>query len=112
MSFSNDKVRVYHRIPHQDPLYGAVFSNSNPDGPQEQSLERRRIIEFAATADHSGKHVIDFKVDQYIKGLRTFSSLYESPEMQTDPTKYNNFNFTTTELWDSPTNGKSFSFSE
>lgn len=103
LPFSNDKVRILHMTPMNDPSYAGVYTNDSPEGQGEQSrsFESRRKVDFATTVDYRALVSVDFAVDAFLKDLETFSWLFHSKERASKPEKYNGWNFTNPIIWDS-----------
>lgn len=101
--FNNDKVRLLFMVPVNDANYAAEFSNDSPSrsGRQNLSLEERRQVTLLTTVDYRATIKIVPEPDTYMKGLRSFVYLFTSFERTTHPNKYNNWNFTNAQMWDS-----------
>ena len=100
MMWSNNRIRVIYQIPLVAGECRAEFENDAKGPIGRKSLTKEEEVEVTFRRTPDSKMQIFFKYDDELKGLGTYFALFHTKEGK-DLTKYNNWNFTTPDIWDS-----------
>lgn len=103
MQVVNDKIRIRFWIPYAEQSL-SNFTNTSPFGAGRQSMstEDREKTIFKRSTAFKAQLVMEY--DESLTGLRTYTYALHTKEAA-NLTKYNNWNFTTSRIWDSVEEG-------
>ena len=104
MHVVNDKIRIRFWLPYTDVDARLNYTNTSPYGAGKQTMtddELQRVF-FKKSTSFKAQLVMDY--DNDLKGLTSYSYALHTKEAA-DVTKYNNWNFTTSRIWDSVEEG-------
>ena len=96
MKFADNRIRVHYFMDNKSPIYGS-FVNSSSDYVPKEADNRTTLITIKQSSQFRQQLKIDLG-DVFV-GLRSYSVFFHSKETE-DLEKYNNWNFSTSQLWD------------